>query len=223
VLPLVPDEGVGPNDALNPATVGAMGSRARAEPELRRPAVGAAVASTVATVVLLAIVLAATSAEALLEVAVPLILGGIAAAGYAAVVARRVMRSPPPESFDRGRAFDLRTVAVLAGVVSGALLAAGALNEAIGSSAVTVATGITGFADSQSAAVSASSLVAAGRISPEDAVIPILVAFSTNTVSKAVVARTLGDRRYAVDVWLGLAIVLAATWVGWAITRVAGV
>jgi uncharacterized membrane protein (DUF4010 family) len=130
VLPLVPDEGLGPQDALNPftvwrlvvivmavqalgyvalrsigpryglllsgfmsgfvsstATVATMGSLAAKEPRLRTGAVGAAVVSTVATVVLLAIVLAATTVETLIEVAVPLVFAGLAAAGYGALVA----------------------------------------------------------------------------------------------------------------------------------------
>ena len=166
ILPLVPDEGIGPNEAFNPfvvwqlvvivmavqgagyvalriigprygllvsgflsgfvsstLTVATMGSRAADEPKLLRPAVGAAVASTVATIVLLAIVLGATSVATLKETALPLALAGVAAAGYAAIVTARVIRTRPPEDFDRGRAFDFRTALILAGAVSLILVA----------------------------------------------------------------------------------------------------
>ena len=265
VLPLVPDEGVGPNEALNPsvvwrlvvivmavhglgymalrvigprygllvsgfvsgfvsstATVAAMGSRAVSDPKLRRAAVGAAVVSTVATVVLLAIVLGATSVDTLREVALPLVFAGVAAVGYAVLVTRKMLRERPPDHFDRGRAFDLRSAAVLAALVSVALVAAGALNETLGQRGVTLAAAVTGFADSQSGAVSASSLAGAGRISSTDAAFAALAALSTNTVSKAVVAYALGKRRYAVDVWLGLVLVLGAAWAGWAVAQAAG-
>jgi uncharacterized membrane protein (DUF4010 family) len=261
VLPLVPDEGFGPQDSLNPftvwrlvvivmaiqalgyialrtigprfglllsgfvsgfvsstATVATMGSRAVAEPQLRRGAVGAAVVSSVATVVFLAIVLAATSLDTLAEVALPLVLAGLAAAGYAALVAWRVARTPPPKDVNLGRAFDLRTPVILAVTVSAVLMLSGVLNEALGSKGVVISAAIAGFADSQSAAVSASSLVAAGKISAADAAVAVLAALTTNTISKAVVAYALGKRRFAVDVWVGLALMIGAAWAGYAIT-----
>ena len=44
---------------------------------------------------------------------------------------------------------------------------------------------------------------------------PILIALTSNSLSKAVIARTSGGRDYARPVLLGLAAVLAATWLGW--------
>ena len=201
------------------ATVATMGSRAREQPKLRRAAVGAAVVSTVATVVLLAAVLAATSIDVLEAVALPLILAGIAAGGYGALATVRLARQPLPEEVDPGRAFDLKTPVLLAVTVSLVLLVAGVLEEQLGTAGVVVGTGVAGFADSQSAAAGASSLAAAGRISAEDAVVPVLVALSTNTVSKMVVAWVLGKRRFAVPVWIGLVLVLGAAWAGYALTH----
>ena len=262
VLPLVPDEGLGPNDAFNPfvvwqlvvivmavqsigyvalriigpryglllsgfisgfvsstATVAAMGSRAADEPKVLRAAAGAAVVSTVSTIVLLAIVLGATSVATLEEVALPLALAGAAAGGYAAVVAARVIRARPPDDFDRGRAFDFKIALILAGTVSLMLVVAGALNEALGDRGVALGAAVAGFADCQSAAVSASALVATGKISASEAVLPVLAALTTNTVTKAVLAYTLGTRRFAIEVWLGLALMLGAAWGGWAIVQ----
>ncbi|MGE5407968.1 MAG: MgtC/SapB family protein, partial [Syntrophothermus sp.] len=263
VLPLLPDEGLGPNEAFNPlvvwrlvvivmavqgagyvalrvigprygllvsgfisgfvssaATVAAMGARAVAEPKLLRSAVGAAVASSVATVVLLAIVVGATSAATLRASAVPLLLAGVAAAGYSAVVAARVLRARPPDHFERGRAFDFKTALILAATISLLLVVAGALNESLGRRGVTLSAAVAGFADSQSAAVSAASLASTGKISAHEAVIPVLAALTTNTVTKAVLAHTVGNRRYAGEVWLGLALLLIAAWGGWALVQV---
>ncbi len=262
VLPLVPDEGFGPQDALNPftvwrlvvivmavqalgyvalrsigpryglllsgfvggfvsstATVASMGSLAAKEPRVRTGAVGAAVVSTVATVVLLAIVLAATSLDTLVEVAVPLVCAGVAAAGYGALVAWRVARAAPIEGLDPGRAFDLRTPVVLAVTISLVLMLAGVLNEALGRTGVTISAAVAGFADSQSAAVSVASLVAAGKLPAAEAAVPVLAALTTNTVSKAVVARALGKRSYALQVWVGLALVVGAAWTGYALAE----
>jgi uncharacterized membrane protein (DUF4010 family) len=107
---------------------------------------------------------------------------------------------------------------LLALTVSVVLLVAGALDHAFGRAGVTVGAAVAGFADSQSAAVSATSLAAAGKLSATDAVIPVLAALSTNTISKAVVAYVFGKRPFALDVWLGLALVLGAAWLGWAIS-----
>ena len=40
-----------------------------------------------------------------------------------------------------------------------------------------------------------------------------------NTISKAVVALALGKRRYALQVWLGLALVVGAAWTGYALAE----
>jgi uncharacterized membrane protein (DUF4010 family) len=200
------------------ATVATMGTRAVQQPKLRRAAVGAAVVSSVATIVLLAIVLAATSVDTLAAVALPLALAGIGTAGYGALVTWRVARTPPPTQVDVGRAFELRTPVLLAVTVSLVLVVAGVLNEALGRKGVIIGVAVAGFADSQSAAVSASSLVAAGKLWASDAVIPVLAALSTNTVSKAIVAYVLGKRRFAIPVWVGLALMIGGAWLGFALT-----
>jgi uncharacterized membrane protein (DUF4010 family) len=262
VLPLVPDEGLGPNDAFNPATVwqlvvivmavqgvgyialraigpryglpmagllggfvsstatiGAMGARAAREPALRRAATAAAVASSVATIILLALVVGVVSAETLERLVLPLVLSGLAAFGYAALFTIGLARTAPAEPVDLGRAFDLRAALLLAAVVSAVLLAAGAVNNAAGDNGVVVATAIAGFADSQSAAISAASLASHGQISISTAVIATLVALTTNTISKAAVAAALGKRRFASQVWPGLVVILAAAWTGWLIEQ----
>jgi uncharacterized membrane protein (DUF4010 family) len=262
ILPLIPDQGLGPNGAFNPsvvwrlvvivmavqgagyvalrimgprygllvsgfvsgfvsstATVAAMGARSIGEPKLLRAVVGAAVASTVATMILLGIVLAATSVKTLQHVLVPLVSAGFMAFAYAAVVAFRLVRTPAPDSFERGRAFDLRIAVLLAGIISAVLIAAGALEQALGTKGVTIVAAVAGFADSQSAAASAASFVTSGKISAADAVVAVLAALSTNTVSKVVAAWTLGSRRYAVEVSVGLALVIGAAWAGWGATQ----
>lgn len=261
VLPLVPDKGIGPHDALNPATVwrlvvivmamqgagyvalraigpryglllvgllggfvsstatiGTMGARAAQEPELRRGATAAAVVSSVATVILLAIVVGATSVPTLRGLALPLALSGAAALGYAALFAVGATRKPP-EQIERGRAFDLRVALLLAGTVAIVLMVSGALNATAGGAGVVLGTAVAGIADSQSAAISAASLASQGQTTTPTAALAILAALSTNTASKAILAATLGKRRFAAAVWPGLALILAAAWGGWAITR----
>ena len=257
VLPLVPDRGSGPGDALNPfvvwrlvvivmainglgyvalrvlgaqrglppagfiggfvsstATVGAMGSRARVAPGLLRPAVAAAVLSTVATLVLTAVVLAAVSVPTLMALAPALAPAGVAALAYAGVMLVHAARTPVEGPLELGRAFDLKAPLILGLTVSAVLVAAEALRGALGPSGVVLAAGLAGFADVQSAAVSAASLVASGRMGAEQAVVPIVAAVTTNTVTKVGLAVVLGGQRYAWRVCAGLLLVLAAAWAG---------
>jgi uncharacterized membrane protein (DUF4010 family) len=160
----------------------------------------------------------AASPAALREVALPLVLAGVAATAYALVFAWRAAVGDP-EPVERGRAFDLRTALILAVSVSALLVISAALEEALGRSGALLAIAVAGFADAQTAGFSAASLVAEGRLSAADAAVPILAGLTTNTLSKATLAAVLGHRRYALAIWPGLAIVLAAAWAGFGLER----
>ncbi len=203
------------------ATIGIMGARAVREPSLRRGATAAAVVSSVATVILLAIVVGAASLETLRELALPLTFAGLAAVGYALLFALRATRAEKQEEFDRGRAFNLRVAIVLALTVALVLLVSSVLNAALGRAGLVLGTATAGLADSQSAAISAATLSHAGQISASGAALAVLAALSANTLSKAVIAAMLGKRRFAADVWPGLALILGGAWGGWALASVA--
>jgi uncharacterized membrane protein (DUF4010 family) len=203
------------------ATIGIMGARAVREPQLRRGATAAAVISSVATIILLATVIGAASTAVLRELALPLIVAGLAATGYAALFAVRATRSPVDEQFERGRAFNLRVAVLLAITVTIVMLASSILTALLGRAGLVLGTAIAGLADSQSAAISAATLSNTGHISTSGAGVAILAALTSNTFSKAAVAAMLGNRRYAGNVWPGLALILAGAWGGWALSATA--
>ena len=99
-------------------------------------------------------------------------------------------------------------------ILCGVLIAAAAMREWFGEAGAIAAAGIGGFVDTHSPAVSIGALVAAGKIGPSDAVIPILAGFSTNTVTKMVLAFTSGSRAFASRVIPGLVLVAGAAWAG---------
>jgi uncharacterized membrane protein (DUF4010 family) len=66
------------------------------------------------------------------------------------------------------------------------------------------------------------SLLTTGAIDPRTAVLAILLAFSTNTVTKAVVAWTTGGYRFALKVLPGLMLMLVAAWIGGWVATIAG-
>ena len=260
ILPLTPDKGVGPLEAVNPrtiwrlvvlfmaisgagyiaqralgpkaglpisgfasgfvsssATVGAMGARAKETPSLRPAAVAAAVLSTVATVVQMAVLLAATSEPVLVAMRWPLLLAGAAAVFYALVFAIRGARARGGESADRGRPFRLGIAVVFALIVGAVTLVSALIHHYLGQRGLVLAAAAGGFADAHAAAIGVASLVASGKLTTEAAVIPILAALSSNTVTKAVLAVTAGGRPYALEVIPGLLAVIGAAWAAFAL------
>lgn len=201
------------------ATIGAMGARAKREPSILRPAVAAAVFSTVATVAQMVVVVAATNASTLRELWPAMLAAGVMAMAYGLVFGLRALRDDADHQAPPGRAFEPRSALLFAATVGAILFVSAALNEWLGEAGLTLSAAAAGFADTHSAAISVASLVSAGKVTPEDAVVPILTAFTTNSLTKAVLAWTAGGRRFAFDIWPGLILVLAGAWGGLAVSR----
>jgi uncharacterized membrane protein (DUF4010 family) len=195
------------------ATIGAMGTRAKENPSVHAGAVAGACASTVATFVQLAIVIALADSTLSWRLAIPLACGGVTAGAYSAARAWKAARTRGPP-VARGRAFGIWPALLFASLVGGVGLLAAFAQAYFGQVAVPITSAIAGFADAHATAASAASLHAAGRVSEPVAVYAVLIAFSTNTVTKAVLAFTSGTRRFAWEVSLGLILVLASAWGG---------
>jgi uncharacterized membrane protein (DUF4010 family) len=196
------------------ATIGAMGARAVTSRHVLAAAVAAAVLSTVATIVYTAAVLAATSMATLKVLAVPLIFAGVAALAYGALATLRALRQKSEQHVEYGRAFSLKAAVAFAVTVSIILVAAAALQQWYGAKGVLAAAALAGFVDAQSAAISVAALVASGKFTANDALLPIVVGLTTNTVSKMIVAAVAGGRAFALRVIPGLILVAAAAWAG---------
>jgi uncharacterized membrane protein (DUF4010 family) len=196
------------------ATIGAMGARAAKKTDVLAAAVAAAVLSTVATIAQMALVIAATSISTLRTLSASLIFAGLAAVVYGTVFTVRAMRQHAEGEAQSGRAISFGTAVAFALTLSGILVASAALREWFGETGVVVAAALVGFVDTHSAAISVASLVASGKMSAADAVVPILAALSTNTISKVILAGTNGGRAFALRVIPGLIVVALAAWVG---------
>lgn len=194
------------------ATIGVMGTRAATTPAVLGAAVAGAVLSTVATIVQMCAVLAATSISVLRELSIPLFCAGLAAASYGALFTIKALRGTKGGNSQAGHAFSFSSAIILAATLSGILVVSAALRENFGEVGVIVGAALAGFADTHSPAVSIASLVASGKMSPADAVSPILSALSTNTISKVIVAWTSGGRSYALRLIPGLLLVISAAW-----------
>jgi uncharacterized membrane protein (DUF4010 family) len=196
------------------ATIGAMGTRAKHEPELMKPAVAGAVLSSVATVAQLGILIAATNMPTLQALWLPLSLSGAAAILYGGAFTLWALKQRNQKHEAQGNAFSLTTALTFAAILAVVLLVAAAAQDWFGEAGVVVAAAAAGFADTHSAAVSVASLVSDGRIKPPQTIIPVLAAFTTNTVTKMAFAVTAGGRTFAFYVIPGLLLMLAAAWAG---------
>lgn len=211
----LPISGLASGFVSSSATIGAMGARAARDPKVMTSAAAGAVLSTVATVVQMALVVGATSPAALRVMAAPLIGAGLAAAAYGAIFTIAALRTPPPEGEGRpDSAFSLTAALIFALTLSVVLLASAALRAEFGETGAILAAAVAGFVDTHAPAISIASLTANGRISAQDAVIPILAGFTTNTITKIVVASTSGGRAFVLRVAPGVVLVAVAAWTG---------
>ena len=196
------------------ATIGSMGARVASDANLLKSAVAAAVLSTVSTVVQLGIVLLLTDRSTLSALQMSLIFAGIAAVTYGLLFVGRGLAGKGNAMIHHGRAFSLPGAVLFAVTVSSILFATTAVRQWLGTAGLMVSAGLAGFADTHAVAISIASLVATGKVAVADAVPAILVGFTTNTISKIVVATTTGGRQYALLVIPGLILVLVAAWLG---------
>ena len=198
--------------ASSAATIGSMAGLASKDPALLRPAVAAAALSSVATFIQMGAVLAAVSEPTLRALALPLIAGGCAAAIYGAIFTARTLQNGEGQGHEPGRAFSVRIALVLAATMAIMLVAAAALKEWLGETGIAIGAAAGGFVDTHSAAISVASLAASGKIAPREAALPIMLAMTSNTVSKIIIALTAGTGAFAVRVAPGLVFAIASAW-----------
>ena len=260
LLPIAPDQFMGPFNALNPrnlvalvlavmaisaagymgtrwlgpryglplagfaagfvsstATIHAMGQRAAEHKSNSSPAVAGAVLSSVATFVQLALLIGLVQPALLRSVAIPLLLGGSTAALYGLYFLWRARNSlaPAAPEPEKGRAFDLRTSIGFALLLGAVTTVSAALNAWLGDQGIVLSAVVSGLADAHAAAASTASLMAAGKIQAAQAVLPILLGLSANTLTKAVVAFNAGGAAYARKIIPGLIAMTLAVWTGY--------
>lgn len=202
--------GFGGGFVSSSATIAAMGARARSEPAALRPAVAGAAASTVATFAQLAILTGTAAPRLLAALAWPLASGGVVAAGYAALRTYHARRAEAEVT--KGRAFRMSTALLFGALVTVIGFGSTLARHALGAPGLVATAAVAGLADAHSSTAAIGSMSATGQLDERSAVIAVLLALTTNTVTKAILAVTSGTRRYAVLVIVGLVAAVVATW-----------
>lgn len=192
-------------------TIAALGTRTRGNPRLLGACVAGALFSCVATVVLLAIVVGTIHAPSLSSLASSLALALLAALMAAGLA---WWRQPIPSGAQpiSGRPFNLLHASGFAAALVGATAGMGWVNAHFGHVGAGVAAALAGFFDAHASATSSLSLAATGALAPSGLRIAVLLAFSTNTLSKLIAAFAMGGMRYGARVGLGLLSIAAAAW-----------
>ncbi len=194
------------------ATHSAMGARARGTPAAARAAVAGAALSSVATVLQLTAVLGLTSLPLLRSMALPLALSGAVAVLYGAFYMWHAQGSDG--AVTPGRAFSpahaLGFALAMGGVIAGSTL----LVRWLGPQGAILGAGLSGLADVHAGAASAGALHRGGALDLATARIAVLAGFSTNALTKAVIAAWSGGARFGSRLIPGLVLMVLVAWAG---------
>jgi uncharacterized membrane protein (DUF4010 family) len=197
------------------ATVGSMGERTKQNPSLVYSAACGATFSSAATIIQLAILLAAIDVATLNVLKIPLICAITSIALYGSLLTFQSLHQNTQHIVNKESAFSIKTALWFAAMIGIVLIASAALQVWFGQKGLIIGAGVAGLADAHSPSISVATMVVSGKISAANAVIPILVAVSVNTLSKGVMAIASGNKTFAAQVILGLMIQVSAMWAGW--------
>ena len=216
----LPVAGLASGFVSSTATIGSMAGRAVKDPSSMRAAVAGATFSTVATFIQLAILLATITRPTLFAIAPALAAGAIVATLYGFAFALRTGTPEATSAVDAksGRAFSVWTALALAAMMTVMLVLAAALRQWLGETGIAVGAVVAGFVDAHSAAISVASLAASAKITPQEAVLPILAAVTSNAVAKIAMAFGAGSRGFALRITPGIVAPVAAAWAVAALT-----
>lgn len=194
------------------AAIGSMAVRAATEPACMTAAAAGAALSTVATFVQMALLLFVIDRATFYAMTAALATGGMVAAVYGLAFTLRALKVESPAYSQSGHAFSIKIALILAGTMSLMLVVAAGLKDRLGEAGITLGAAVAGVVDAHSAAISVASLAASGKVAPQDAVAPILVAMTANALSKCAMAVSAGTRAFAIRIVLGIVLSMAAAW-----------
>jgi uncharacterized membrane protein (DUF4010 family) len=208
----LPVAGLASGFVSSTATIGSMAGRAAKEPTIMRAAVAGAALSTVATFLQMALVLLALDRPKLVLMTPALAAGGAAAALYGLGFTVWALQSNDVAASKPGRAFSIKATLGLAATMVVMLVTAAALKDWLGEAGIVTGAALAGLVDTHSAAISVASLAAAGKLAPQDAVVPVLAAMTSNALAKIVMAVAAGSGGFAMRIVPGLVLSMAVAW-----------
>lgn len=200
--------------ASSTVTIATMGHRVAKEPTNIKVLSAAAILSNLATVAQVGLILGTVDPALLRNMWGPLLFGVVATALYGLCLMFHKPVTGANEPIKVGGAFNLKLALVVTLTMTGITLLSSAMLSHFGQVGVMLTATFTGFADAHSSTASIASLAKAGLL-PFDAIAgPALIAVSSNSLSKCLVAWVSGGRRFAAYVIPGQVLLTLAMWAG---------
>jgi uncharacterized membrane protein (DUF4010 family) len=203
------------------ATIAALGLRARQDPSIARAAAAGGIASSIATILQYSAIVATIDLGLMERLALPLGLALFAAAAIAALLARSANDGGQKPDAPKGRPFQILPALVVgAGSALIAVLSA-ALSDSIGHAGIVLVSSASGFIDAHATTGSIATLHHSARVDDRVAVLALISALSTNTMTKIAMAALSGSRAYAGRIAVGVSVIAAMAWLGIFLTALA--
>lgn len=200
--------------ASSTMTIAAMGHLVTKEPEHIKILSAAAILSNLATVTQVGLILGAVDTGLLRHMWGPLLCGAAATALYGLGLMFPTPVTDANQPIKVGGAFNLKLALVVTLTMTGITFLSSVMLSHFGEAGVMLTATFTGFADAHSSTASIASLAKAGLL-PFDAIVdPALIAVSSNSLSKCLVAWVSGGRRFAAYVIPGQVLLTLAMWAG---------
>jgi uncharacterized membrane protein (DUF4010 family) len=200
--------------ASSTLTIATMGQRVAREPNNLRILSAAALLSNLATMVQTGLILATVDPALLRSLWLPLVSGSVAALIYSAGLMFPRPTQGTDETLPAGGAFNLKLAVIIALTMTAITLVSSAMLSQFGQVGVMLTATFSGFADAHASTASIAGLAKAGLLPVEAIVAPALIAISSNSLSKCVVAWVSGGRGFAAIVIPGQVLLTLAMWAG---------
>lgn len=196
------------------ATIAAMGHLAAKEPDNLKILSAAAMLSNLATVIQVGLILGAVDTGLLRHMWGPLLCGAAATVLYGLSLMLPKPASRASQPIKVGGAFNLKLALVITLAMTGITFLSSIVLSHFGEVGVMVTATLTGFADAHSSTASIAALAKAGLLRFDAIAWPVLIAISSNSLSKCLVAWISGGRRFAAYVIPGQVLLTLSMWAG---------
>ena len=196
------------------ATIAAMGAKAQRNETSWQRAAAAALASNVGTILLYPLLIVTVDPDLAWALSAPLVWAFAAAVGFAGALAWIGARQDHVREEGVAPSFGLLHALAFVGLVCVVSVLSAALYERFGTAGIVAASAVASLADAHSTAGSLANLHASGMVDLRTALIAVVSALSTNSVTKIVMAWSTGHRQFGASVTAGVLSIVAGAWLG---------
>jgi uncharacterized membrane protein (DUF4010 family) len=201
--------------ASSTATIHTLGVLAKSSPQLADRAALGGVLSNLATLVQLWLLLNLLAPQLLPLFIQPMCFGLVGLFAYVVCLLVFIKtRVSSNMSRYEAQSFDWKSLLTLVAVVCSVSYASAALNAIYGQGGLWLGAALSGLVDAHAIVPAVASLLTLDKLQPQDALMPVLIALSTNTITKSFIALQAGGWQYAMRISGGVWITAASVWVG---------